>query len=315
MKHFSKIIAVALIAILIYGTQSLYSSEIVIEEIRVQGTHNIDIILSENPNVWEWVQEDIELVILEDVKLRGGILASTDTWSVELITEELLTPNTQYSLLALSGAEGSIDFTTPAWVEWYVANNFTSMKSDDIDSVEILDERTILVTFRQELTSLDYDFKLFAELDIAEVRKDDFQLPVLSVETNTSLKSETSYLLMFIDMFDIDWRMIQFDTGIYDFHTPEFERDELDIIETDTTVYMDDSLAEEDVQSIEQAIIDLEIPLEAAPEVDEGNIEEMASEISELDPEAWAATSALIFLALMTNIFFFKSRLKKLILG
>lgn len=51
MKHLSKIMIAALMLALIYGTQSLYSSEVVIEEIRVQDTHNIDIILSENPNM------------------------------------------------------------------------------------------------------------------------------------------------------------------------------------------------------------------------------------------------------------------------
>ena len=316
MKHLSKIVVIALIAWIIYGSQSLYSSEIVVSDIRVQDSYNIDILLSENPDMDEWVQENIELVILEDVMLSGGILHSSDSRSVELITSEPIVPNTQYSLLTLTGAEGSIDFKTPAWVEWFTANNSMSMKSEDIDSIEILDDRTILVTFRQELTSIDYDFKLFAELEIEEIRKNDFQLPVLSVETTNRLKSETNYLLMFIDMFDAQWRMMQFDTGIYDFQTPEFQVEEVSIAETDSTVYLDDELEEEDVRSIEQSIIDAEIAFEAAPEQeDEGNIEEMASEISELDPEAWAATSALIFLALMMNVFFFKSRLKKLIIG
>jgi hypothetical protein len=76
------------------------------------------------------------------------------------------------------------------------------MKSNDIDQIEILDDTTILITFRQELSSLDYDFKLFAELDIKEIRKESSELPVLNIETHTALKSETNYLLMFIDMLD-----------------------------------------------------------------------------------------------------------------
>jgi hypothetical protein len=53
MKHLSKIIVVVLLVGIIYGSQSLYSSEIVIEDIRVQDMNNIDIVLSANPDLEE----------------------------------------------------------------------------------------------------------------------------------------------------------------------------------------------------------------------------------------------------------------------
>lgn len=251
-------------------------------------------------------------MILEDVALLGGVLQSADTQTVELRLEDALTPNTQYSLLALSGAEGSLDFRTPAGVEGFIANNFTSMKSDDIDSIEILDDRTMIVSFRQQLTSIDYDFKLFAELDITEVRKDDIQLPVLSIETHTSLKSETNYLLMFIDMFNADGRMIDFDTGIYDFTTPEFEIDDMVSIETDASMYLDEYLEEDDIRALEQDIIEAEIPLEAAPELEDSNLEELALD-ADRTPDTGAPILILLLITLIANIILFGSRLKKIL--
>lgn len=161
-----------------------------------------------------------------------------------------------------------------------------SMKSDDIESIEILDDRTILITYRQDLTELNYNFKLFAEVGIEEIRKDDFQLPVITVDMASPLMSETEYLLMFIDMRDVNGRMIQFDAGIYDFRTPLFD-DELELNDIrDMMLYLDDELTEDDVREIEESMIDDMFPLEAAPEEEDGNIEEMAGQISELDPEA-----------------------------
>ena len=313
MKHIKKITAVTLIAGMIFASQSLYSAEVLVEDIIVQDRTSLDIILSQNPNMAQWVQEDTELVILEDVPLMWGMLKSWSTNEVELITETPLQANTQYSLLTLTGAEGSIDFKTPAWVEWYRVSNFMSMKSNDIESIEILDDRTILVTYRQALSELNYNFKLFAEVDIEQVSKNDFQLPVISVEMWSRLMSETEYLLMFIDMRDVNGQVIQFDTGVFDFRTPEFDDDEYIIEENiDTTLYLDDELSDEDVREIEESMIDDMFPLEAAPE-EEGNIEEMAGQISELDPETGAATGILILLTLIMNVFFFKARLKKLI--
>lgn len=165
-----------------------------------------------------------------------------------------------------------------------------SMKSEDIESIEILDDRTILITYRQELSELNYDFKLFAEVEIEQVRKDDFQLPVITVDMASPFLSETEYLLMFIDMRDVNGRMIQFDTGIYDVKTPLFDKESVEETTRDPSLYLDDELTEDDIRLIEESIVDDELPLEAAPEEEEGNIEEMAGQISELDPEAGAAT-------------------------
>lgn len=313
MKHMKKIIAVLILVALVYTSQSLYSSEIVVEDINVQNQNQVDIVLNTNPNLSVWVQDTIELVILEDVSHLWWLLNTHSSKQVELKLNNPLKPLTQYSLLTLSGTEWSIDFKTPAGVEWYKVSNFMSMKSDDIDSIEILDDTTLLIEYRQNLTNLSYDYKLFAELDLAEIRKDDFQLPIISIETSSPLSSETDYLVMLIDMRDVNWNTLQLDTGIYNFMTPVFDVADIQVSDIDTNVYLDDSLSDEDIRDIEESIIETHVPLEAAPEIEEGNIEEIAAQASELDPEAWAATGILILFALLFNAFFFRVKLKRFI--
>ncbi|MCH8519077.1 hypothetical protein LAT59_04950 [Candidatus Gracilibacteria bacterium] len=312
MGTLKKGISAILIIGSIFSIHTLYSAEVIVDNILVKDSMTFDVVLNQNPNMIVGVQDDVELVVLEDVRLAGGILKSGDTRQVELITETALQPNTQYSLLTLSGTEGSIDFETPAGVEGYKATNFMSMKSEDIESIEILDDRTILVTYRQELQSFNYEFKLFAEVAIEEVRKDDFQLPVLTVDMSSPLLSETDYILMIIDMRDAEGRMIQFDTGIYDFKTQIFEDEMTEEELRDLSMYLDEELSEEDIRNLENSIIEDEVMLNAAPEENEGNIDEMATLISETDPEAGAATGILILLTLIINAFFYRARLKRL---
>lgn len=51
MKHIKKITAAALIAGIIFTSQSLYSAEVVVEDIIVKDQRSLDIVLSENPNM------------------------------------------------------------------------------------------------------------------------------------------------------------------------------------------------------------------------------------------------------------------------
>jgi hypothetical protein len=104
--------------------------------------------------------------------------------------------------------------------------------------------------------------------------------------------------------------MMQFDTGIYDFTSPQFETAEDELQVTDASVYLSTELKEDDIRSLEQAIIDEEIPLEAAPEVEEGNLEALAME-ARTTPDTGAPIFILIILALLSNLFFFTARLRK----
>lgn len=317
MSVIKKWLSALLILSCVFSIHSLYSAELTVQNIFAKDRQTLEVMLNENPNMQVGVQEESEIVILEDVKLAWGMLQSENIRQVELKTETPLQASTRYSLLTLSGTEGSMDFETPSWVEWFKASNFSSMKTEDIDSIEIIDENTILVNYRQDLSWFNYNFKLFAEVAISEVRKDDFQLPVLTLVMDKPLLSETDYILMFIDMRDAEGSVLAFDTGIYDFKTELFDEEITDdMTERDISMYQDEELTPEEIALLEADILAGEALLNAAPEdVEEGNIEEMAQNMSETDTEAGAATGVLVLLTLIINAFFYKARRKKLTLA
>lgn len=88
-----------------------------VENILIQDNYTLDVVLNTNPNMRVGMQDETEIVVLEDVKLLGGMLQSQGSKQVELRTETPLQPSRRYSLLTLSGTEGSIDFETPSAIE------------------------------------------------------------------------------------------------------------------------------------------------------------------------------------------------------
>ena len=316
MSVIKKWLSALLILSCIFSIHSLYSAELTVKNISIKDRQTLEIILNENPNMLVGTQEDSEIVVLEDIKLVWGLISSVNTRQIELKTVTPLLPNTRYSLLTLSGTEGSIDFETPSWVEWFKTSNFSSMKNEDISSIEIINENTILINYRQNLTWFNYSFKLFAEVGISEVRKNDFQVPILTLIMDKVLASETNYILMFIDIRDAKGDILDFNTGIYDFKTELFDEEITDdMAERDLSIYQDEELTPEEIALLEVDILAGEIPLQGAPEdLEEGNLEEIAQKMPETYPEAWSTTGILILLTLIINTFFYKARIKRSIL-
>ena len=303
-------------------THSLYSAAMTVDEVIVQDKNTLEFTMSSNPNMHPWVQQDAEIVLLRDIEVQHAFLHEENTKNVEIQLEYPILPSTRYSLLALAGGDGSIDFQTSEFVQWYVATNFMSMDWEDIDSIEVIDETTLMVTFRQDITSENLIFKLLEESEITEVRKNDFNLPVLTLHVEPELYPESNYILMIMDLRDVNGVVLDFDTEIFDFRTSAFEEEvyeEDSYIEDsyiDMGVYEDEYLSEEEIRAFEDDVLENEMALYAAPEEEEeeeqqGNIEEIAMAAT-TTPDAWAATGILILLALWMNAFFYREKLRKL---
>jgi len=113
MKHFKKILTlIAIFAV----TQGVYSAGLGVSQIDVLDENTLKVTLSENPNL-QVGDQDAEITILQDVNIYGGFTVMDAANKIELILEDALRPNTNYSLLTVLGAEGSIEFVTPEGVE------------------------------------------------------------------------------------------------------------------------------------------------------------------------------------------------------
>ncbi len=316
MKYLKNIIAVL---ILIGIFHMSYSAELSVDEIKVLDANTLSVTLSENPNL-EVGEIQWEIRVLNDVKLRGVFISETDDSQVELILEDPLMPNTTYSLLTVLGAEGSIDFTTPWNVEWLTASNLSSVEMQDIDSIEVVDDRTLMVYYRDPITASTLEFKLLAESRVTKIEKLDFYSPEILISIEPPFISEKDYILMFIELQDVSGEFLEFDTGIYDFVSPiidEIPNTEESESDVEQVGNIDDTLEVVEVQTPNEEVITPETELEAAGE--EVSLEksdelldtqEVATMLTET-PETGAATWVLVLTTLVINTFYYLSRRKK----
>lgn len=296
-----------------------YSAELSVESVDVIDANTISVILSENPNL-EIGEIDWEMRVLHDMTLRGGFLDASSLNKVELTLEEDLKENTSYSLLSVSWSDGSIDFVTPDEVNGYSAINLESSQEQDIDSIEVIDDRTILVTYRQDLTENSFEYKLLAESKIVKIEKPDYFTSEIVVSVESPFVSNKNYILMFIELQDVEGNYLEFDTGIYDFVTPDIssiknqeeqeeiqESEILDIIEIPEVI-----IPNEVVDDFTPDTIDEEIELNAAG-LQEGTlwVLQAAQEVTHT-PQTGAQTWFLVVATLFINSFYYLSRRKKL---
>ena len=208
----------ASIACLALYIQPAFANTLSVEQIEVQDAQSIRATFSENPNLKEG-NIDAEIKVLHDVKVREVTKRETEENQIELTLKDSIMTNTSYSLLNISGAEGSIDFNTEETLEGFEAFNDSSDQEQDIDSIVILDDTTMIITYREDIEAENYEFKLLAEHEIASIQKSAFSTPELLVSVNPPLQADANYILMFIELQDVDGNYLEFDTGIYDFST------------------------------------------------------------------------------------------------
>jgi len=313
--------------------QWVYSAQIAVSKIETIDANTLKVILSENPNL-DVGLVDSELTVLRDMKVYGGFATGNNPKEVEFLLEDPLLPNTNYSLISVLGVEGSIDFTTPAAIEGFTASNIASVSEQDINTIEIIDDRTIHISYSQDLIESNFEYKLLSESTVVSVEKKDFDLPEIFITVEPPLVEGTDYILMIIDMQDRDGNYMEFDTGIYDFSTPASDKDTIinetgtgvvDTISTttpqqegNTVTSEENTTISEETNTLEETISDTEntpdlqaAGSETSLEKDILATEEVAMTVN-ATPDTGAATWVLILLTLIINTFYYFTRRKKI---
>jgi hypothetical protein len=190
----------------------------------------------------------------------------------------------------------------------------------DIDSIEVVDDRTLMVYYRDPITASTLEFKLLAESRVTKIEKLDFYSPEILISIEPPFISEKDYILMFIELQDVSGEFLEFDTGIYDFVSPiidEIPNTEESESDVEQVGNIDDTLEVVEVQTPNEEVITPETELEAAGE--EVSLEksdelldtqEVATMLTET-PETGAATWVLVLTTLVINTFYYLSRRKK----
>ena len=180
-----------------------WAATIWIQQIDIENENTINAIFSENPNI-EVGDVNAEIKILHDMNLRGAVIKEGTTDKVEIFLDADILSNTKYSILTISGAEWSIDFETPDDVVWFTGFSLEQGDTQWIESVEITDARTLLVSYAQDVVASSFDYKLLAEKKLTKIEKKSSETPSLTITINPPLISSQDYILMFVDLLDAD---------------------------------------------------------------------------------------------------------------
>jgi len=125
--------------------------------------------------------------------------------------------------------------------------------------IELIDDRTIHISYTQDLVETAFEYKLLAESIVTRIEKRDYDTPELHISVEPPFVAGRDYILMFIDMQDVDANYIEFDTGIYDFSTAEGEIQETTgtgtITDTGTGAMIEDEVVIEEETMIEEETV------------------------------------------------------------
>lgn len=339
MKYLIKIVSIT-IAFLIINTQGAFADILWVNDISITSPTTLEVEFSENPNLRVWEIEG-EVKVLQDISLRWSMLQESNT--VEVFLEDPLVENTHYSLLTIIGGDGSIDFKSPSSLNGSVIENDASVSDEDIQSIEIVNGNNILVTYKQDLEESEFEFKLLAENNIEKIENLDYFDSKITITVAPPFLSEKDYILMFIDLQDVDENYLDFDTGIYDFTSPKLSGlDSTEILLEQESQQQGEiswpetleekSSGENEEDSLEVIQIDRN-NINEIPEIwenDESNIEnlnaageevslekginEVAASVVET-PDTGAETWVLVVLSLLINTIYYLSRRKRISLA
>lgn len=329
MKHITKYFVAWILWLFVYSG-SAFAAEIGVNTITTTSPNTLEVEFTENPNL-KVGEIEAEVKILRDISLRGSFLQNTQ--SVEVLLEEALLPNTSYSLLTIIGWNGSIDFVSPELLEGATITNTESAEDEDIESIEIIDSRNIVVNYKQTLTETSFEYKLLAESTIEKIENPQYAGTNVVITVTPPLTSEQDYILMFIDLRDMDGKYLEFDTGIYDFTTPTSE-EMIALSSSDDGITGDEEESETEETTDDQDLEVIQIT-ETNENVDDtadatSNSEDTDTDLTAAGPEqpvntvaasavetpdTGAETWVLIIASLFINSIFYLSRRKKSILA
>ncbi len=335
MKNIAKIICITM-ALMVFG--SSYAANI--SELEVVDTNTLHVSMEEvkmgtTEIIWE-------VKVLNDMKVAFAMQNEEDetSSSVTLTLDGELQENTEYSLLTVFGADGSIDFKTSDTIEWVeIINSDSDEIGQSIDSITLVDKKTIEVVYMEELEAGgDFEFKLLSDMEVASVGPVDEA--TISVNLVDRVVASQDYILMVLALQDALAQDVELEEWIFDFSSPsevsapsdmrtvevsdeseptveettQLEGDELDV--ELNAAFKDIDSPDESVELLDAEGIDrmVEDAVRAEEEAKEAATQESTVESVAMSatatPETGAETWVLIMLTLFINTFYYFSRRK-----
>lgn len=271
MKKFKVLLFLGLTSML---TSNAFASTIdkidVIDNNTIQITASNDVVFSDS-----FVEWDIK--VLKDINVSFSVIDSNNSKKVVLNLSDDLLANNSYSLITVLWARGNIDFEIWDYLEWEITNSLLMLWEEGIEKINIIDSRTLELYYNYDLNDNMFEFKILSDIVTSWLFSNWNNVVDLGIRWN--LEKESDYILMILNLEDINNNVLVFDEDLYDFAT----NSDLIIDTQETEVVLAAAKDEEPV---------------------EWNIAEVAQNVEEI-PDTGAATWVLVLLTAIVNIGFF----------
>ncbi len=230
-----------------------------------------DIIFSDTKIYWE-------VKVLKDVSVLNVSKDSSNKRKLVINLKDSLIKNTNYSLIGVIWAEGSIDFSLEDKFNVQKINENLYNEEKIIEKIIVKNNKTIEIYYNYDLKDGIYEFKLLSDIIINSVTSK--WNNILDINLNWFLEKSSSYIFMILSLENIDWKELSFKESLYNFTT-------------NSNLIIDDSFKQEVIETEEVKT----------------NLEEIALNAPQT-PHTWAETWVLILFTFITSvIYFFRKRI------
>lgn len=157
-----------------------------------------------------------EVKVLKDTLVASSEKDAKD-WKIfnVKLSEDLSLSWASYSLLSLSDLDLNADFTIN-WA-WTKIDNTKAWAELTWKTIEVVDSKTLKITFTKDLWTTVPSFKLLKETKVESVF---FDTTNLNVKLADWVTKDSAYILMALSLKDNSWKEIEVENSLFDFKTP-----------------------------------------------------------------------------------------------
>lgn len=305
MKKIYKLL-VLLLSFLIFTNTN--ASDINIMSVNTLDSKNIEIIIdNEIDTNMEEVSWDVSL--FKDLEIVDTSLQLWETNKVKLELKKPLEANTSYSILSFAWVTWDMNFEI--WLEFVWKTILNDSFDQNIKQILIVDEYSILITYKENIESDNFEIKLLKDIKVDNLFINDINKSKVNASFLNQLEEESNYILMSYNLETQESNTYNFLNPIFDFSTHKFEQVTEEKIDLNSAI---DKEFEENLE--ENKKVTTEDVIQNIEETIEGDIEPMLSwKIEEValnsaeTPDTWAEINVLIILTfIVTSIVFLRKK-------
>lgn len=200
--------------------EEVMPSTLNITQVNSIDSKKIEVVFSDNTNTYS---TGSELKIFNQLDVIEIKAVETNTKQIEVkISWEDLTPWSNLSLISLTDLDLNADFTI-TWENFSLDNLATPTWS----KITLKDKSTLVIDLKSDLAGVQPNLKLLKEVPVLGISNVESKL---LLDLWLDLKSQSSYILMVISLFDSQNKDVAVENWVFDFLTPEIKAVEMETV-------------------------------------------------------------------------------------